>query len=233
MSESKFSGNKGILFAADLPDQRALYLCLDEIADEIDAIKLGNTLLYEVGVKLITDLKKRYSLPVVADIKITDTSHIATRVAQSFANAGADALTISGICGRTVFRDVRKTLSDSCELWIFSEFTHDDGLVDAELADLSIRSACQEGLAGIQVPGTRTHRIEDVRSDVGNHIVIIACGIGIQGGRFGSAILHGANYEIIGRAIYGQSSPRLASQVAKEAIKSAALTYAKRVMTHE
>ncbi|MCK5322810.1 MAG: orotidine 5'-phosphate decarboxylase [Desulfobulbaceae bacterium] len=113
---SKFKYTKGILFAADLDDEQSLYNCLDEVVEYIKAIKVGNALLYTSGPYLISKLKNRYNMPVVADLKLTDVSHIATRVASIFADNGADAIMLSGVCGKTVFKDVLSKTSDGFRL---------------------------------------------------------------------------------------------------------------------
>lgn len=216
---SKFAETKGILFAADLEDEHKLYSCLDEISDYIQAIKVGNALLYHTGATLIRNIKQRFDLPVIADIKLTDVPHIAARVAEHFAENGADAITISGICGKPVFDKAMEVLSEDCELWIFSEFTHPEGLIDSELADESIQLAVQAGAKGIQVPATIPGRIQKMRTTIGKNVTIVSCGIGVQGGTTGSAIAAGANMEIIGRSIYGKPDPKTAAKIAKEAIE--------------
>lgn len=216
---SRFASMTGILLAADLPCERDVRDLLEEVGDCIDAVKLGNSLLYTCGAPLIARMKKLYPIPIIADLKLTDVSHIATRVVKLFRDEGSDAVVLAGICGIEVLKDAVTAAGNDCEIWVFTEFTNDSGLINVQLADQTIQTAIQAGVLGVQVPGTRLYRIEDVRTDVGEEVTIIACGIGIQGGRFGSAIGAGANLEIIGRAIYQADSPREAAKAAQEAIR--------------
>jgi orotidine-5'-phosphate decarboxylase len=74
-------------------------------------------------------------------LKLTDVSHIATGIIKTFADEGADGIVVSGICGREVLRDTVAAGSPSCEIWTFTEFTNDSGLIEPALANRSIRVA--------------------------------------------------------------------------------------------
>jgi orotidine-5'-phosphate decarboxylase len=221
--KSRFSASRGVLFAGDLSSEEELLICLDSISPYLEAIKLGNALLYDTGARLVRDIRLRYGLPVVVDLKLTDVSHVATRVVKTFAAHGAAAIIVAGVCGREVLRDLVTATQGDCEIWVFTEFTNDSGLIEPSLADHCVREALDAGVLGFQAPGTRPHRIEDIRSDVGERAAIVACGIGVQGGRFGSAISAGANLEIIGRSIYGHPEPSAAAAEAKGAISRVAV----------
>ena len=214
MKQSRFANRRGILFAADLPNESQLYRLLEEVGTFVDALTLGNSLLYEYGARLIEKLKRDFPHPIIADLKLTDVSHISTRVVTLFRDCGTDAIIVAGVCGEDVLADAVVAAGTSCEIWAFTEFTNDSGLIDVALADQTVSVALRSGVLGLQVPGTRPYRIEDVRSEVGEGVTIVACGIGAQGGRFGSAIAAGATLEIVGRAIYAARFP---AEAAKEA----------------
>lgn len=217
---SKFSKGFGILFAADISDTNNLKNVLDQICDHIRMIKLGNSVLYRAGSGVIRELKRRYSLPVVADLKLTDVSHISQGVVAEFVDQGADAIVLSGICGPIVLSDAIRVAGAKSEIWAFTEFTNDSGLIDVQLADQIIRTSRSVGIVGFQVPGTRPERVTSARADLGSDVTIISCGIGAQGTRFGAAITEGANYEIIGRAIYLSRSPANTAHEASTIIES-------------
>lgn len=79
-----------------------------------------------------------------------------------------------------------------------------------------MEAALKLGCDGVQVPGTFPERISAVRERVRAKLKIVACGIGRQGPAVGSAIQHGADYEIIGRAIYDVETPEAASLIARK-----------------
>jgi orotidine-5'-phosphate decarboxylase len=217
--KSSFSTVYGVMLAMDMESHAQISEILDLVAPEISAIKIGNLALYLHGVSLIRQLKARYQLPIIADLKLTDVSHIACPLFQHLADAGADAVVVNGCSGRSVLESIARTATNSCELWVFTEFTHSDGLIDERLAERTVRIAIESGVTGLQVPGTRPYRIEDTRLEVGSDIAIMACGIGVQGAKFGSAILAGANLEIVGRAIYGSPEPLASARQAREEIQ--------------
>ncbi len=83
-----------------------------------------------------------------------------------------------------------------------------------EYIDLSLELKCD----GIQVPGTKPNRISEIRRKVGNSLIIISCGVGAQGPLYGSAIVAGADYEIIGRIIYNSERPEEEARRARDQI---------------
>ena len=55
---------------------------------------------------------------------------------------------------------------------------------------------------------------------MGPEMTIVCCGIGAQGGKFGHAVAAGADFEIIGRAIYRAPDPAAAAAEIAAAIAS-------------
>ncbi len=203
---SRFANSRGVLFAADLEDESSALTAIRAVSKEIAGVKLGNILLYRSGPSIISKVKSEFGLPVIVDAKITDVGHIAERVASLFALAGADAITVSGVCGPVVVRAVHQAVMPSCEVWLFTEFTDDEGLLDEETAEMAAQLGLAAGATGFQAPGNRPDRVEDMRTLIGPECCIMSCGMGAQGGEIGKAISAGANFEIIGRWIY--KSPR-------------------------
>lgn len=205
---SKFAGTCGILLAADLPGPDEILRLLDEVSPYIAAIKIGNPVLYRTGFGVVRTIKDRFPIPVVLDIKLCDVAHVAQMVVSDAVDAGADAIIVAGVCGPEVVQEATHVCGASTEVWVFTEFTSDSGLISEKLADDIAKMAASLPVQGVQAPGTRPYRIEDIRDIVGPDRCVVACGIGVQGGRFGSAIRSGANLEIVGRSIYGSSLPR-------------------------
>lgn len=100
----------------------------------------------------------------------------------------------------------------------FTEFTHRDGFIDSETADLVALTARRLGLYGIQAPGTKPERITRLRKVAGPDMVIVSCGIGAQGPKAGSAIGAGADFEIVGRAISSAQNPALAAKTIRDLV---------------
>ena len=84
-----------------------------------------------------------------------------------------------------------------------------------EMAELGVRC----GVSGFIAPATRPERIAAIRSVIGDRL-ILSPGVGAQGGSAASAIEAGADYVIVGRAIYesdnpGESAESFREQIAK------------------
>jgi orotate phosphoribosyltransferase len=75
-----------------------------------------------------------------------------------------------------------------------------------------IKLAKQLQVTGVIAPGTRPVHVQEIRSQIGSESLILAPGVGVQGGQPGSAIEAGANYEIIGRSIYTAKNPTSKAQ---------------------
>ena len=84
-----------------------------------------------------------------------------------------------------------------------------------EMAKMGVRC----GVAGFIAPATRPERIADVRKIIGNR-KILSPGVGAQGGSASDAIKAGADYVIVGRAIYKADDPRAAVIAIESEIRS-------------
>ncbi|MFW9831466.1 MAG: orotate phosphoribosyltransferase, partial [Candidatus Thorarchaeota archaeon] len=82
-----------------------------------------------------------------------------------------------------------------------------------QLAQLAVKLK----VTGVIAPGTRPQHVSEIRTLVGNDTLILAPGVGAQGGKPGSAISAGADYEIVGRTIYSAKNPiEIAKELAKK-----------------
>jgi len=72
------------------------------------------------------------------------------------------------------------------------------------------------GASGIIAPATRPERVKHLRELIGDKL-ILAPGVGAQGGTPADPIAAGADYIIVGRAIYDSPNPRAeAEKITKE-----------------
>lgn len=199
----------GIIFAADLQNEGRLISIISEIADNIDAIKIGYPLVLSSGIQIVKKIKNICDIPIIADFKIMDTSVIATTIVKIALYSGCDGVMLCGVIGPTAISDCIE-IAGKDMTFVFTEFTQPDGLINPKLSDDVARIAKDLGAYGIQAPGTKPDRIKRLRDIVGSDLKIISCGIGAQGPPPGSAIKAGADFEIIGRAIYDAKNPKLA-----------------------
>ncbi|MFX0094499.1 MAG: orotidine-5'-phosphate decarboxylase [Candidatus Hodarchaeota archaeon] len=215
-------GKKGIIFAADLTDERKCLNILREIEPHIDSIKVGFPLLLNSGFKIIHEIKKICNLPVIADFKIIDIPEIIIKIILAAIDAGIDGVMLCGLCGPLVINECILAAKDIM-IFIFTELTYADGFISQDLADATAEMARDLGVYGIQAPATKEGRVRKMRQIVGNDLVIISCGIKTQGPSPGSAIEEGADYEIIGRSIYESQNPKQSAKSIREKLKLSGL----------
>lgn len=207
--------NTGVILALDLTEEKLAIDIVKAIWENLDAIKVGLPLVLNCGLEIVKKIKRIADLPIIADFKIMDYSLIAVKNVETAIDAGYDAVVVCGACGPTVISRCVKAANDK-KVFVFVEFTHRDGLLDTNIANRSARLAKELGAYGIFAPGTKPERVKELRNIVGD-LIIACCGIGAQGPEPGSAIKAGADFEIIGRAIYeADNSKSTITQIVEE-----------------
>ncbi len=197
----------GIMLALDLPDKGSAFSLLDKIIPDIDVIKFNYPLVLREGIELLAETKKRYDKPIFADFKIADVPVTNNRIIQLCQDNGADAVMIHGFVGIEALQKARE-IAGSIKLFLMTQLTNPGGLdFYAPYSKKFCEIARTLGMDGIQAPGNRPEAVKKAREIVGEDLLIVSCGIGAQGGKFGGALKAGADYEIIGRAIYQSEQP--------------------------
>lgn len=187
----------------------------------IDAIKIGLPLISTMSLNIINKLKKSTNLPIIADLKIADIGDIARKTVRAAFKKGADAITIWGFVGPTAIEICLEEAKNDKGVIVLTELTHPDAEFFMQpVAEKIVEMAKDLGVSGIQAPGTRPERIQRFREIVGDNMLIFACGIGAQGGEYGSAIKAGADFEIVGRGIYMDPNPEKVAQYIANRLKN-------------
>jgi len=105
-------------------------------------------------------------------------------------------------------------------VFVITEMSHPGGArFTAPHAEEMARMAIQAGAAGIVAPATRPDRVKALRAIVGSRL-ILAPGVGAQGGKASDAIAAGADAVIVGRAIYEAKDPAKAAREIAAEIRS-------------
>jgi orotidine-5'-phosphate decarboxylase len=198
-----------IMLALDTPNRVTSLHVMDQCHDIIDAVKFNYPLILKEGLSLLTDIKTKYNLPVVADFKVADVPVTNNRIVQMVKDAGADAIMIHGFIGSDSILEIKETAADQLGIIVVTELTSPGGLEFTRQHSEAFAKLCEFlNCYGIQAPGTRPDQIKRLRNIISPDKIIVSCGIGAQGGQFAEAIRAGATYGIIGRAIYQASDPR-------------------------
>ncbi|UTZ37710.1 orotidine-5'-phosphate decarboxylase [Vibrio campbellii] len=204
---NKWPRKTGIMFAVDVESKAEAFRILDLIGEDVDVIKFNYPLILKEGIGIITDIKERYGIPVFADIKIADVPVTNDRIIKLAANAGADGVMAHGFIGVDAIQSMQKASPDT-KVFLITQLTNPGGLdFSASFTQDFAEMARDLGLDGVQAPGNRPEVVAQVRELVGEDLTIVCCGVGAQGGKYGHAIAAGADFEIIGRAIYQADDP--------------------------
>ncbi|MFQ5801045.1 MAG: orotidine-5'-phosphate decarboxylase [Candidatus Hydrothermarchaeales archaeon] len=192
----------GIILALDVLERARAIKIVEEVADYIDAVKVGYPLILSVGLDIISELKG-FEKPIIADFKIADVPHVSSEICRIATGAGADYAIVQGFLGR----DVVEACSKAAEIFVVCDMSHPGALDFISPQSEEVARLAKEYAVGIVAPATRPQTIKKLREIVGN-LIIIAPGVKAQGAEVGSAINAGADFEIVGRAIYNSPNPR-------------------------
>lgn len=205
--------NNKIILALDVESEdEALQLC-KEVAEHIDAIKVGYPLVLKTGASIIKKIKQ-FKKPVIADFKVADIPEISRKICEIAVKSGADYVIVHGFVGE----DVVKACSEVANIFVVAEMSH-PGAKDFMSSEADkIAKIAKKYAYGIVAPATRPERIKKLRKIVGD-IVIISPGIKAQGAAVGDAIKAGADFEIIGRGIYASQNPKKAAKEFADILK--------------
>lgn len=206
----KWKQDSGVMLALDVPDREQAFRLIDEVGEMIDVVKFNYPLVLREGLRIITEVAERCPKPILADFKVADVPVTNNRILKLCREAGANGVMIHGFIGVDALREAQAA-ADGLKLFVVTQLTNPGGLdFTAQFTGEFAELARFLGLAGVQAPGNRPEVVAEVRKIVGPDLMIVCCGIGAQGGRFGHALAAGADFEIIGRAIYEAPDPRRA-----------------------
>lgn len=213
----------GIILALDTKNKEEAFKVMQACKGHIDMVKINYPLVLTEGISIIGEIKKAFKKPILADFKIADVPFTNNRIAAIAFENGADLILVHGFIGTDALQDLVEIAKERNKgIIVVTELTHEGGLdFTNHFSEDIAKIAKHIGAYGIQAPGTRPERVKKMREMVGKSMCIVSCGIGVQGGKPGSAIAAGADYEIVGRAIHASQNPKKAvEKIAKEIRKA-------------
>ncbi|MCS7119865.1 MAG: orotidine 5'-phosphate decarboxylase [Nitrososphaerota archaeon] len=192
---------------------------LYKVHNHICAVKLSYHLVLPVGLdgaKKIIDAAHDLNLPVIMDCKINDIGYTNRVLAETFFDAGFDAVTANPFVGwedglEPVFEAARKTgcgvillvfMSHKSSLDGYGQnvYVPDAGKLEPQYV-LFAKRALEWGADGAVVGATFPEKIREIRSILRDEVPIYSPGIGFQGGDAQLAFSSGAKYIIVGRTV--------------------------------
>ena len=206
-----------IVLALDETDGKKALAVVGSVSEYIDAVKINWPLVLTEGPEMITKLSE--ITDVICDFKVADIPNTVSLIVSNAVKRGASAVIVHAFPGEDSLQEAVKAAGDA-EIYAVTEMSHPGGktftaLHAEEMAEMGVRC----NVAGFIAPATRPERIAAIRKIIGNR-KILSPGVGAQGGSASSAILAGADYVIVGRAIYKAEDPKSVAKTIAEEIRS-------------
>lgn len=204
-----------VILALDVTSRERVMPVVDAVRDHVDAIKINWPLILAAGPAIISEMSEVKE--VVCDMKIADIPNINRLIVEQAISRGASAVIAHGFTGD----DSVKACVDAAkgQVFVVTEMSHPGGKqFTAPIADRLAALAKSVGARGIVAPATRPERIADLRKIIGS-LEIISPGVGAQGGKASDAIRAGADYIIVGRAIYEAPDPGAAAKAIADEVR--------------
>lgn len=206
---------KRLILAMDVEERERALALAALLKDELAAIKVNYPLVLSCGIGIVRELSE--VRPVICDFKVADVPHTNEMIARIAKASGARALICHGFMGRESI--------EACTSVI-------DTIVVAEMSNAGSREffeersrriidlALEAKAAGLIAPATKSERISYIKS-MAPDLKVLSPGVGAQGGRAEDAIRNGADFVIVGRAIYASTHPLGAAQEMNGEIETA------------
>jgi len=208
-----------LILALDVTEEsKALRLAADT-KDYVDAFKVNYPLVLARGLGIVDKLAKTGD--VLCDFKVADIPNTNRLIVDQVFRHHAKGVIVHGFVGEDSVRACVDAARGG-DVFVVAEMSHPGAeRWNAPIADELARLAVQVGASGIIAPATRPERVQRLREIVGDKL-ILAPGVGAQGGTPADPIAAGADYIIVGRAIYDSPNPRAEADKITRAIARAA-----------
>ena len=230
-----------IVLALDLEDPNPERLAakskeiLRKASPFICAVKINRQLVLSLGLRngvdSIVELAHGLALPTIMDAKLNDVGHTNEFMMRTYADTGFDAIIASPVVGwedglEPVFRVATSRgksvillvyMSNPGAEMFYSLMATEGQETPKPVYERLTKLAVAWKAHGVIVGATKPQVIKHVREWVGDGLRIYSPGIGAQGGDAGVAVRAGADYLIVGRAVYQATDPAKAAQQLRDA----------------
>ena len=206
-----------MVLALDETDGKKAIGIAEQVSEYIDAVKINWPLVLSAGPEMITKLSEISD--VICDFKVADIPNTVSLIVSNAVARGASAVIVHAFTGDDSLKAAVEA-AGKAEIYAVTEMSHPGGkMFTAKHAEEMARLGVECGAAGFIAPATRPERIAAIRSIIGDR-KILSPGVGAQGGSASSAITAGADYVIVGRAIYKAEDPRSVAKTIAEEIRT-------------
>ena len=206
-----------MVLALDETDGQKAIGIAEKVSEYIDAVKINWPLVLSAGPEMITRLSEVSD--VICDFKVADIPNTVSLIVSNAVSRGASAVIVHAFTGDDSLKAAVEA-AGKAEIYAVTEMSHPGGkMFTAKHAEEMARLGVECGAAGFIAPATRPERIAAIRSIIGDR-KILSPGVGAQGGSASSAITAGADYVIVGRAIYKADDPKAVAKTIAEEIRT-------------
>lgn len=207
-----------LVLALDETDGKKALSIVESVSEYIDAVKINWPLVLTAGPEMITKLSEVSE--VICDFKVADIPNTVSLIVSNAVSRGASAVIVHAFTGDDSLKAAVEAAGDA-EIYAVTEMSHPGAkMFTAQHAEEMARLGVECGAAGFIAPATRPERIAAIRKVIGDR-KILSPGVGAQGGSASSAIKAGADYVIVGRAIYKSDDPKGVARSVCEDIRTA------------
>jgi len=193
-----------LIVALDVPEESKALKLAHDTRDHVDAFKVNYPLVLARGLQVVDKLAKLGD--VICDFKVADIPNTNRLIVEQVFRHHAKAIIVHGFVGPDSVKACVSAANGA--VFVVAEMSHPGAEKwNAPIADDIARMAVEVGAAGIIAPATRPDRVRTLRAILGGRL-ILSPGVGAQGGTVADPIAAGADYIIVGRAIYDAANPR-------------------------
>ncbi len=209
-----------VILALDETDREKALSVADSVSGTVDAIKINWPLVLSAGPEMITELSERSD--VICDFKVADIPNTVHLIVDLALKRGASGVIVHAFTGSDSLSEAVRTAEGRGSVYAVTEMSHPGGKeFTAPVAEQLAQMGVKCGVKGFIAPATRPDRIAAIRRIAGPGMEILSPGVGAQGGSAAEAIKAGADYVIVGRAIYGSEDPAAAARAFAADVRSA------------
>ncbi|MEE8232585.1 MAG: orotidine-5'-phosphate decarboxylase [Thermoplasmata archaeon] len=192
-----------LIIALDVLDAERAVEIAEATASQCDAFKVNYPLVLAQGLGIV-DTLGRFG-DVLCDFKVADIPATNRLIVEQVFDHGASGVIVHAFPGRDSLRACVEAAQG--DVFVVTAMSHPgaERFLLPQAKELA-RLAVEERTTGIVVGATRPAMIRELREVVGS-LLILAPGIGVQGGSPTEALREGADYLIVGRSVTQSENP--------------------------
>ncbi|MCD6368427.1 MAG: orotidine 5'-phosphate decarboxylase [Thermoproteales archaeon] len=182
---------------------------LDDLSELAVGVKIGFPLLFSIGLEGLRNIIEEYrrDFYFIADFKLSDIPYVVDHTLGEIRNLGFNGAIIqlfpTGYGGV-----VEKHRNEGLGVYGVVLMSHKGGRLFENNFLVLLEYARGLKLDGVIIGATRGEYISKARRILGEDVLIISPGVGVQGARESSALASGADFEIVGRSITLSVKPK-------------------------